>query len=645
MSHVLPTQYQSFIHLSRYSRWRDHLGRRESWGETVGRYFDFFERHLSERCGVDVSADRPRLEEAVLSLQAMPSMRCMMMAGDALRRDEVGGYNCTYRAIDHPHAFDEIMYVLLCGTGAGFSVERQYVGQLPMVPRIMKPSTYVVSVQDSRLGWVKAFRKLLEELWKGREPTWDVSRVRPAGARLKTTGGYASGPGPLVDLFQYTIALFKRAAGRRLSSLECHDLVCKIGDVVVVGGVRRSALISLSNLSDLRMRGAKAGNWWETAPHRMLANNSVAYTERPEVGQFMDEWKALYDSKSGERGMFNRQAAVLQAGKSGRRRTHWDDEGLDPVDFGVNPCSEIILRNAQCCNLSEVVARSDDDFEALRYKAEVAATLGTWQATLTKFRHLSKPWTKNCEEERLLGVSLTGIMDCPLLSGGTSYLPAMLRELKAVTVATNAEWAERLKIPVAAAITCVKPSGTVSQLVNSSSGIHPRRAKGFIRRVRMDNKDPLTEFMVNSGFVFEPDVMKPLHMTVFEFPSRAPEGAVLRGERDAIQNLEHWKVFQDHWCEHKPSITVDVKEHEWPRVGAWVWDHFDQLSGVAFLPDANVSSYRQLPEEEVDESRLQELEAQIPKGVDWSGLSEFERVDSTKGTRELACHAGQCELV
>lgn len=640
----LPTDYQSFIALSRYARWDEDSGRREMWPETVNRYFSFFSAHLAEHKGFNLRPEeRGALQAMVGTLEVMPSMRCMMTAGKALARDNVAGYNCAFRDIDDVRAFDEILFILMCGTGVGFSVERQYVNQLPAVPDVLVASDTIVTVRDSKQGWAEALREIMALLYAGRIPHWDVSKLRPAGAILKTMGGRSSGPAPLVDLFKFTVELFKEAAGRKLTSLECHDLVCKIGDCVVVGGVRRSALLSLSNLSDQRMRDAKSGEWWNVAPWRAISNNSVAYTERPEVGQFMDEWRSLYASKSGERGIFNREAARRTAMSSGRRKGYWDEDGKQPIAFGTNPCSEIILRSREFCNLTEVVARAGDRYEDLERKVRAATILGTWQATLTRFRYLTKGWKSNCDDEALLGVSITGIMDSRLLNGQCVDTPEMLHDLKCVAIETNKEWAEKLGIKQAAAITCVKPSGTVSQLVDAASGIHPRHAPTYIRRVRQDAKDPMTKFMLDAGFPGEPDVTKPNDTMVFSFPMRAPEGSRMRDDMTAKDQLEHWKMFQESWCEHKPSITVTVREREWPAVGGWVYDNFDSMSGVSFLPHSN-HTYRQAPYETVDEETLTKLEESMPRDVDWSKISDYEDRDETVNTRELACTAGQCEI-
>jgi len=559
----------------------------------------------------------------------------MMTAGPALARDNTAGYNCSYLPVDDPKSFDEAMFILLCGTGVGFSVERQFISKLPEVPQLFVSETTIV-VKDSKEGWAKAFRQLLALLWAGEIPQWDVGLVRPAGARLKTFGGRASGPAPLVDLFNFAIKIFKEAQGRKLSSIECHDLMCKIGEVVVVGGVRRSAMISLSNLSDDRMRHAKSGAWWENDPQRALANNSVAYTEKPDALSFMREWMALVESGSGERGIFNRQASKKQAAKNGRRDSDWE--------FGTNPCSEIILRPYQFCNLTEVVVRATDTLETLERKVRLATILGTIQSTYTKFPYLRKVWQKNTEEERLLGVSMTGIMDNPLTTNKNAGLEKTLEHLKNVAVATNAEWADRLGIPVSAAITCVKPSGTVSQLVDSASGIHARHSPFYVRTVRGDNKDPLTQFMKDQGIPHEPDVFKPEQTTVFSFPVKSPDNAVVTEDLSAIDQLEMWLAYQRNWCEHKPSVTINVRKDEWFEVGAFVYKHFDEMSGVSFLP-YNEHTYQQAPYQEVGKSEYEELLSVMPKSIDWTKLADYEKEDNTAGSQTFACSGDSCEIV
>ena len=635
----LPTPYQEFIHLSRYSRWLPSEKRRETWGETIQRYFDFFQEHLKETCDYDLKPElRKELESAVLRLGVMPSMRCLMTAGEALKRENIAGYNCSYVAISRVQAFDEILYVLMNGTGVGFSVERQYITQLPPVAEEFHPSDTVITVADSKLGWAKAYKELLGLLWIGQIPKWDLSKVRPAGAPLKTFGGRASGPEPLDNLMSFTVNVLKNAAGRKLSSIECHDIVCKIAEVVVVGGVRRSALISLSNLSDDRMRHAKSGQWWNDNPQRALANNSACYTEKPDMGIFMDEWKALYESKSGERGIFNRQSANKQVEKSGRRV-------VDGYEFGTNPCSEIILRDREFCNLSEVVVRANDTEKSLLEKVRLATILGTFQSTLTNFKYVSSAWKRNCEEERLLGVSLTGIMDSKLTNGKSNKdLAAFLERLKKYSVEINAKYAKELGVNVAASITCVKPSGTVSQLVDSASGIHARHNPYYIRTVRGDKKDPLTKLMTEIGFPVEDDEMNPSHTAVFSFPMKVDRSAVFRTDLTAIEQLDLWKIYQEHWCEHKPSVTISVKESEWMEVGAWVYANFDQMSGVSFLPFSE-HTYRQAPYQDCDREEYEKLLKEMPKNVDWSQLAKYEQVDSTVASQELACTAGSCEIV
>jgi ribonucleoside-triphosphate reductase len=628
MSNYLPTDYQSFIHKSRYAKYFDDYGR-ESWDDTVTRYSANVIKDM-----VDTET-KHELEQAILGLEIMPSMRAMMTAGPALERDNTAGYNCSYLPVDDPKSFDEAMYILLCGTGVGFSVERQYISKLPEVPVLYDSDTTVV-VKDSKEGWAKAFRQVLALLWAGEIPKWDVSKVRPAGARLKTFGGRASGPAPLVELFNFAVTTFKNAQGRKLSSIECHDLMCFIGQIVVVGGVRRSAMISLSNLSDDRMRHAKSGQWWETAAHRALANNSVSYTEKPDVETFMREWLALVESKSGERGVFNREASKKQAAKFGRR---------DPNhEFGTNPCSEIILRPYQFCNLTEVVVRATDSVEDLERKVKLATILGTIQSTYTKFPYLRKVWRDNTEAERLLGVSLTGIMDNPLMTSKNKGLEKTLEHLRNVAVDTNAIWAERLGIPVSASITCVKPSGTVSQLVDSASGIHARHNPYYIRTVRGDNKDPLTQFMIDQGIPAEPCVFKGDTTTVFSFPQKSPNKAVTRNDMTAIEQLETWLTYQRHWCEHKPSVTISVRDHEWLAVGAFVYEHFDEMSGVSFLPHSD-HTYQQAPYQDCTKEEYEELLKLMPKRIDWSKLSEYEQEDNTVAMQTMACTGDSCEIV
>jgi ribonucleoside-diphosphate reductase alpha chain len=629
------TPYNTFIAKSRYSRYLDEQGRREHWGETVERYFDFMTKNLKEKNGYTLTPElRAELEDAVKHLEVVPSMRAVMTAGPALERQNVAAFNCSYLPIDDPKAFDEAMYILLCGTGVGFSVEQQYVKQLPEIPDKLFDSQTTVVVSDSKEGWAKSLRQLIALLYSGEIPKWDMSKVRPHGARLKTFGGRASGPGPLQELFKFVTIKFKAAAGRNLSSLECHDILCKIGEVVVVGGVRRSAMISLSDLSDDKMAHAKAGNWWDGHGQRALANNSATYAEKPGIGQFMREWTSIYESHSGERGIFNRDASQKQAAKNGRRDSTYD--------FGTNPCSEIILRPYQFCNLSSCIVRSDDTMDTLERKIRLATILGTFQATLTNFPYLRKVWQKNTEEEALLGVSMTGILDNALLNNPDDIeLPKRLEKLKDVAVSVNAEFATAVGINQSVAVTAIKPEGTVSQLCSTASGIHPQHSQYYIRRVRADNKDPLTQFMIQSGFVAEPCVMKPESTTVFSFPVKVADGALLREELSALQHLKLWLLFQRHYCEHKPSVTISVKEDEWMAVGAWVWEHFDEVTGVSFLP-MDGGTYKQAPYEECTEEQYNQLRMLVPDSVDWENFKEYD--DNVEGAQMLSCTAGGCAI-
>ena len=621
-------QYQQYIHKSRYAKYLPEQGRREDWNETVQRYVNYiFDRNAE----LDRGTLKQDIYNAIHGMHIMPSMRAMMTSGKAADRDNTCIYNCSYLPVDDVKSFDEAMFILLCGTGVGFSVESKYTNKLPEVPERLFESEHFITVADSKEGWAKAYRMLLASLYAGEIPKWDVSKVRAAGTPLKTFGGRASGPEPLVDLFQFTIKTFRGALGRKLNTLECHDLMCKIGEVVVVGGVRRSAMISLSDLNDERIRHAKSGNWWETHPHRALANNSAVYDSKPTVGTFLEEWTSLYNSHSGERGIFNREAAKHVVAKYGKR---------DPnFEFGTNPCSEIVLRPYQFCNLTEVMVRPDDTLETLKQKVRMAAILGTIQATFTHFPYLRKVWQRNTEEERLLGVSLTGIYDHEVM-GSVRSAPLWLDQLREVANEANAEIADLLGIPHSTAITAVKPSGTVSQLTDTASGIHPRHAPFYIRRVRGDNKDPLTQFLISQGIPAEPCVMKPNTTTVFSFPQRAPDGLVTRDDVDAIKHLELWLTYQRYWCEHKPSVTISVTENEWPSVGAFVWNHFDEMSGVSFLPHDG-GTYRQAPYETCDEAQYNKLLAEMPS-IDWHAF--LENRDNVEGAQMLACVAGVCEL-
>jgi ribonucleoside-diphosphate reductase alpha chain len=640
MSNTIANPYENFIALSRYARWIPEESRRETWGETVDRYFDYMLNHLKQNHNyIPTEKLVAELKDGVFQRNVMPSMRSVMTSGAALDRDNVAGYNCAFLPVDSPRSFDETMYILMCGTGVGFSVEYKYINKLPAVPETLEKSTTVITVEDSKQGWAKAYRELLALLWSGQIPAIDVSKVRPAGARLKTMGGRSSGPQPLVNLFDFTIAKFKNAAGRNLKPIECHDIMCKIGEVVVVGGVRRSAMISLSNINDIEMAQAKSGNWWEQSPQRALSNNSVAYSRKPDMEQFIAEWKSLYDSKSGERGIYNVAAAQAQAAKFGRR---------DPdIHYGTNPCSEIILRPYQFCNLSEVVLRESDTKKDIERKVELATILGTWQSTLTDFKYLRKIWKDNTEEERLLGVSLTGQFGHKFMSGKEDLvsLEAFLMTLRESARETNKKEADKIGIPESAAITCVKPSGTVSQLVGVSSGMHAWHSPYYVRTVRGSKGDPISVFLKEVGIPVEDDVMKPNETYVFSFPVKAPEGAIVRNDLTAIEHLNIWLVYQRAWCEHKPSITVSVKEDEWMEVGAWVYKHFDEVSGISFLPHSD-HSYKQAPYQEVEKAEYESLVAKMPKNIRWEDLSFYETEDGTSTNATLACSSdGNCELV
>ena len=632
---MLPTDYQNFIHLSRYSRWIDQEERRENWKETIDRYLSFMSDHLKDNYNYTIPDDMySEIETSMLNLEVLGSMRALMTAGPALKRENIAGYNCSYLPVDSPRSFDECLYILMNGTGVGFSVERQYVNKLPTIPDIdFESSDDLISVADSKEGWARGLRDLISFLYTNRIPKIDTSKIRPAGARLKTFGGRASGPEPLVDLFDFTINTFKKARGRKLTSIECHDIMCKIGQVVVVGGVRRSALISLSNLTDERMRMAKSGEWWIDNPQRALANNSVCYTEKPDIGIFMKEWLSLYESKSGERGIFNRVSAKEKASSNGRR----DGD----IDFGTNPCCEIILRPYQFCNLSEVVCRHDDTIDTLLDKVRIATILGTFQATLTNFSYLRKRWKDTTEEERLLGVSLTGIMDCPAVYNATEE---ELQWLKEMAVVANINLSADIGINQSTAVTCVKPSGTVSQLVDAASGIHARHNDYFIRTVRGDNKDPLTEFMRDMNIPNEPDFTSPDSVTVFSFPMKSPDNAICRNDMSALEQLELWLKIANNYCEHKPSVTISVKEHEWLEVGSWCWNNFGALSGISFLPFSE-HTYKQAPYQDIDKNMYLDLSTKMPLSIDWDKLQQYEKGDTTTGTQELACTGGVCEIV
>ena len=631
--------YRNFIAVSRYARWRDDLQRRETWHETVNRYFGFFDKHLLNNYSYVLPEElRNDLRDAVLNHDVMPSMRALMTAGPALERDHIAAYNCSFVPVNHPRSFDEAMYILMCGTGVGFSVEEQYVDQLPVINEHFESTDSTLVIEDSKGGWAKGLRELIALLYQGRVPNWDTSRVRPAGARLKTFGGRASGPEPLEDLFRFTVRTFQQAAGRKLKPIEAHDIMCKIGEVVVVGGVRRSAMISLSDLSNYEMAKAKSGAWWEANGVRRLANNSAVYEEQPSVGQFLQEWGSLYESQSGERGIFNREGNQRHASSNGRR------DGSRVA--GTNPCGEILLRANEFCNLTEVIVKESDDEQSLARKIELATILGTLQSTLTNFKYLRKVWKDNCEDERLLGVSLTGQAGNLIMNGhyGLERLEHVLQDLRDISIRTNAEWAKRLGISASAAITTVKPSGTVSQLAGVSSGMHFWHAPYYIRRVRADIKDPLTNFLTDIGIPAEPDVMSPATTTVFSFPIKAPAGAICREDRTALEHLELWRAYKKYWTEHNPSITVSVRDSEWVDVAAWVYKNWDDVGGISFLP-YDGGSYKQAPYEQITEEEYNEIVSSMPDSIDWSMLRFYETFDTTTGTQELSCTAGACDVV
>jgi|TARA_Y100000310_G_scaffold77779_1_gene74353 ribonucleoside-diphosphate reductase alpha chain len=640
----LPTLYQSFIHLSRYSRWLDKQKRRETWNETVTRYVEFFKIHLKEICNYKISEDMcNEIKSNIIGLKVMPSMRALMTAGEALKRDNMANYNCSFIHADKIRCFDEMLYVLLNGVGVGFSVERQFVQKLPTIAEEFNNTDTTIVVADSKGGWAKAYKELISLLLAGQIPKWDISHIRPAGSRLRTFGGRSSGSGPLDELFRFTIQTFKESTGRKLTSFEVHKLFCKIADVVVVGGVRRASLISLSNLSDIRMRHAKSGQWWIENPELTLSNNSVAYTEKPDIGIFMEEWLSLYNSKSGERGIFNRNAAINTI-KGINTRAKKERRSID-YEVGINPCGEIILRSKQCCNLSEVVVKSTDTVKDLKEKIRIATIIGTFQASLTDFKYVSSKWSENCKEEALLGVSMTGIMDNHLTNGlsGKDKLIKLLNELRDYATEVNKEWSKKIGINQAAAITCVKPSGNVSQLVDSSSGIHARHSKYYIRAVRVSKKDPIAKFMISKGFPCEDDITKPDSTTVFSFPIKAPKGCITRTDKTAIEQLELWMVYKEHYCDHNPSTTINIKENEWLDVGSWVYKNFEKISGVAFLPFSE-HCYQQAPYQECEKEEYHKLLKVMPKEINWDGLNEFEITDNTEGSQQFSCMSGSCEI-
>lgn len=624
------TPFQSFIFISRYSRWLPSHNRRESWDECVDRWWNYFTDK------VPTLAERPDVKEAILNLEVLPSMRSLMTAGIALDHDNTCLYNCSYLPIESVDSFAELFVILMNGTGTGYSVERQYTDKLPTVAnKIVKNFDKVIVVEDSKEGWGNALKTLFNDLYSGKHPKWDLSKVRPSGARLKTFGGRASGPAPLDNLFKFLVKVFYNAQGRKLSALECHDTCCAIANAVIVGGVRRSAMISLSDLGDREIAMCKSGAWWEQAGFRSYANNSAVYRGKPPMGQFLEEWTSLYNSHSGERGMINRRALQEQAVKWGREKN---------CEYGTNPCAEIILKPFEFCNLSTVVVRTDDTAASLKKKVELATIIGTVQSTFVKFPYLRPEWKKNCEEERLLGVSMTGIFDNKLTSGleGKPKLVRLLENLRDHATATNLKWAEKLGINPSKSITCVKPEGTTSCLVDSASGLHPRYADYYFRRIRLDKKDPLYNLMKDQGVPCEDDVINPTSTAVFTFAMKAPRGTVTTEDLRALDHLDLWKTYQEHYCHHKPSVTVNYKDSEFLEVGNWLWENFDMATGIAFLPGGDNHTYAQAPFEQIDSATY----AAHPKvKVNFNDLMKYESEDNTEVGKEFACSAGGCQIV
>ncbi|MDA0320449.1 MAG: recombinase [Proteobacteria bacterium] len=620
---------EEYVYISKYSKFLHDQNRRETWAETVKRYkANVLDRHLSNEMAEIIA-------RAILNLEVVPSMRMLATAGPALDRDNVCGYNCAYKAITQPRDFSDALFILSSGTGMGYSVEKKYISQLPKVPSSVKMDEVSFTVQDSREGWQEAVQFAMEEGFLGNIYEYDLSLLRPEGAILKTFGGRSSGPEPLRKTLNYINDLFKKAAGRQLTSLECHDLMCMIASCIVAGGVRRSAMISLGDIDDVEMRNAKNWSLGAFPEERHSANNSYVTNGTPSKEEFEAEWSAMVAGKSGERGIFNRASAKAQAEKFGRK----------VADFGCNPCSEILLvDDGQFCNLSEVIIRADDDFYDLKRKVELATIIGTVQSTFTHFPALPKNWTDNCEEERLLGVSMTGIMDNPLTNGVLAGLPGRLNELRNFAIDTNKKWAEKLGISAAASVTCVKPSGSVSALTGTASGIHSRWSDYYIRRTIQSNADPLTQLMIDEGIPHEPSATKPDLETVFSFPIASPLGAVTNGTRSAIEQMEMWLTYQRNWTTHKVSATISVKSDEWDDLAKFVYDHFDEIAGVSFLPYDD-HAYVQAPYEQISAEKYEELNLAFPISVNWSRLPEFEIEDTTKASQELACTGGACEIL
>ena len=621
-----------FIYYRTYSRWIDDEGRRETWVETVDRYINFMRENLGKRLS---DKEYSEVRQAILSHEAMPSMRLLQFAGKAARTTNVCAYNCSFIAPTKLEDFAEIMYISMCGTGAGFSVESQYIQQLPVIKRQSGKLRHVHVIDDSKEGWCDALTLGLKTWYAGEDVQFDYSRLRPAGARLKTMGGKSSGPDPLRELLTFARATVLKRQGRRLTNLDAHDIICKIGEIVVAGGVRRSALISLSDLDDVEMRDAKKGQFYITEPQRSLANNSAVYNEKPGAEEFMREWLALMESHSGERGIFNRGGLRETFPE---RRTKMLEERIDTI--GTNPCGEILLQPKQFCNLSEIVARAEDTPGSLMRKMKIATLLGTYQSTLTNFPYLSREWKEHCEEERLLGVSITGQWDSPAVRK-----PEMLKKLRDAAVVYNREYAKRFTVSPSTCITCTKPSGTLSQMVDCASGMHPRHAPYYIRRVRIASTDALFQMLRDQGVPYHPEVgqnMETATTFVIDFPVKAPDAAIFRDQVPALELLEYWKDVKENYTEHNPSVTISVGDDEWLKTGNWVYENWKIVGGLSFLPRSN-HVYKLAPYEEIDEKAYHELLERFAH-VDFSKIVTYEREDGTENKRELACASGTCEV-
>ncbi|OHA58490.1 MAG: ribonucleoside-triphosphate reductase [Candidatus Vogelbacteria bacterium RIFOXYD1_FULL_44_32] len=621
-----------FVYYRTYANWIEDEGRRETWIETVERYISFMQENMG---ALLTEAEYDEIRQTILKQEAMPSMRLMQFAGKAARATNVCAYNCSYIAPTKLEDFAEIMYVSMCGTGAGYAAESQNIQQLPIIKRQTGEKIATHTVEDSKEGWCNALTLGFKTWYDGKDVDFDFSQLRPAGARLKTMGGKSSGPEPLRQLLTFTRDHILRKQGKRLSNLDAHDIICKIGEIVVAGGVRRSALISLSDFDDTDIRDAKKGLFWITDPQRSLANNSAVYNEKPTASDFLAEWTALVKSGTGERGIFNRGG--LKTSMPERRRkisaNHFDK-------FGTNPCGEIILRSKQFCNLSEVVARAEDTEETLLKKIRIATILGTYQSTLTKFRYLSDEWRQNCEEERLLGVSITGQWDCPAVRNAET-----LRKMRDYAIEVNKEYAKRFGVNESTSITCVKPSGTVSQTVDAASGMHPRHAAYYIRRIRISATDSLFKMLKDQGVPYNPEVGQSLEGAttyVLDFPVKAPDNSTFKDDLSALEQLKYWQMLKENYTEHNPSVTISVGENEWIVVANWLYENWEMIGGLSFLPRSE-HVYQLAPYEEIDEARYQELVKGFAD-MDFSKIMSYELKDETEVKKELACAGGTCEI-